>query len=90
MATYTIILPYVAPEVSTQWHPTVAVGPFSTLQRGNFTTQADAVAWARKNLNGAPYTIKQIEARHICSAMWSLNGECDPQCPAYDSHTQQE
>jgi hypothetical protein len=34
------------------------VGPFSTLTRGVFKTHGEAIAWARENLNGTPYTIK--------------------------------
>jgi hypothetical protein len=58
---YTIVLPYVAARFATQWHPTEATGPLSTLTRGAFPTEADALVWAQTRLNGTPYSIRLIK-----------------------------
>jgi hypothetical protein len=61
MNNYTILIPYVPSEFRTQWHPTDYVGPFSVLQRGAFTSIADAITWAQLNLNGTPYSVRPVE-----------------------------
>ena len=61
MSYYTVIVPWVPHQFQTEWHPTIDVGPFSTLQRGAFETVAEAIKWAQKNLNGTPYTIRAAE-----------------------------
>ena len=57
---FTVRIPYIEPPLATQWHPTEATGPLAVLVRGNFTSKADAVAWARLNLEGTPYSIEPI------------------------------
>lgn len=57
-AYYTVIVPYVAPEFQTEWHPTENTGPFAILSRGAFKSEASAIAWARAHLNGTPYSLK--------------------------------
>lgn len=58
---YTVLIPYVPAPYRTQWHPTTASGPFSRLTRGSFETVGEAIEWARKNLDGTPYEIKEFE-----------------------------
>lgn len=55
---FTVAIPFAPHEFRTPFHPDTDVGPFSTLTRGVFKTRAEAIAWARENLNGTPYTIK--------------------------------
>lgn len=57
---WTVLVPYVSPKFQTQWHPLCKAGPFAVLSRGAFATEDLAIAWAQKNLNGTPYTIKSI------------------------------
>ena len=59
---YTILIPYVPAPYATRWHPTYHSGPFARLTRGNFKTVGEGIEWARKNLDGTPYEIKEIEA----------------------------
>lgn len=54
---FSCVVPYCASAL-TEWHGDPE-GSFSTLTRGAFKTEADAVAWARANLNGAPYSIRR-------------------------------
>jgi hypothetical protein len=61
MKNFTVIVPFVPSEFRTQWHPTEDVGPFSTLQRGAFTSISDAIVWAQQNLNGTPYSVRPVE-----------------------------
>lgn len=57
---WTIIVPYVPREFRTEWHPTQSDGPFRTLSRGSFDTEALAIQWAQTKLNGTPYSLKLI------------------------------
>lgn len=57
---YTVIVPFVPREFRTEWHPPSDVGPFAVLSRGAFASVGDAIAWARVNLNGTPYSIRFI------------------------------
>lgn len=59
---YTIRIPYAENESGyppTPWHPTDRTGPFSSLLRGDFSMVQDAYRWARENLAGYPYSIKE-------------------------------
>ena len=58
---FTIVVPYVHHAFRTQWHPTQSDGPFAVLCRGAFATEAEAIEWARVNLNGTPYSVKRYE-----------------------------
>jgi hypothetical protein len=59
---YVVIVPFVPREFRTEWHPTEDVGPFSTLQRGTFTSMSEAISWGRDNLNGTPYSVRFVES----------------------------
>ena len=65
---YTVIVPH--SERPTAWHPTERTGRFSTLSRGAFPTKWAAEDWARKHLQGNPYSLKRFrhysdyEGRH--------------------------
>jgi hypothetical protein len=51
---FTVVIPPVGPKHATQWHaPT-------TVTRGAFSTEDGAIEWAKKNLEGAPYSTKEI------------------------------
>ncbi len=54
---WTVVVPFVAPEFQTAWHPTDSTGAFSTLHRGVFHSQSEAIEWGQKNLNGTPYSL---------------------------------
>lgn len=54
---YTVIVPW--SDRPTIWHPTERIGPFTTLSRGAFATEAAAHDWATR-LAGEPYTVKLI------------------------------
>jgi hypothetical protein len=54
---FTLSVPWVPAPLATEWHPTESAGPFATLTRGSFATFAEAVAWARAHLAGAPYSV---------------------------------
>ena len=54
---YTVVIPYVDRLFSTMWHPTEKEGTMSSLTRGCFKTQTDAIRWAQRELNGTPYSI---------------------------------
>jgi len=54
---FTVVIPFAPKPYRTEWHPTDDVGPFSTLTRGSFDTIAEAIEWAKANLNGTPYSI---------------------------------
>lgn len=58
---FTLVIPYVALSVRTEWHPTEPTGPFKTLTRGNFKTELEAIEWAQKKLNGTPYTVQLVQ-----------------------------
>jgi hypothetical protein len=58
---FSVLVPYVEPEYSTEWHPTTSTGPFAVLTRGIFGTEGEAIKWARKHLEGTPYSIKRVE-----------------------------
>ncbi len=60
-AYYSVIVSAVPAEFATEWHPTERTGPFATLVRGAFATEADAIRWARERLNGTPYRIERVE-----------------------------
>jgi hypothetical protein len=61
MASYfTVRIPFVPAQHATEWHPTEAIGAFSTLTRGCFATVDAAIAWAKTKLNGTPYTIVEV------------------------------
>jgi exonuclease I len=55
-------VPYVDPAYATKWHPTESTGPFAVLVRGAFVTQGEGIEWARKHLNGTPYTLTLEES----------------------------
>ncbi len=57
---FTVLVPFVAKN-ATKWHPTTTVGPFATLTRGAFKTEAEAHTWARENLGGHPYEVTTFE-----------------------------
>lgn len=45
----------------TRWHPTTCTGPFATLVRGQFETEADAHEWARVNgVHPDTYTVEPV------------------------------
>lgn len=57
---FTVIIPYT--EIGmTEWHPNTPEGPFSTLSRGAFLTEAEAITWATDRLNGQPYSIRFVD-----------------------------
>jgi hypothetical protein len=56
----TIRIPYVPPAFQTEWHPTERKGVLSTLTRGNFATEGEAIEWAREHLKGAPYALMTV------------------------------
>ena len=56
---FSVLVPYVPAKFATKWHPTSETGPFSVLSRGAFKTFDEAVSWARKNLEGLPYEVKE-------------------------------
>jgi hypothetical protein len=58
---YSVLIPWVPVKYQTQWHPTEATGPFSTLCRGVFSTPEEAIEWAKKHLNGTPYSVHQYQ-----------------------------
>jgi len=58
---WTVIIPYVKRELATVWHPTDSAGPFSTLTRGSFKTEEEAVRWAREKLAGTPYSTRLVD-----------------------------
>ncbi len=56
---------------TTEWHPTERTGPFSTLARGEFDTQSQAHAWARKHLGKkAKYKVKAHKSLKKKYASW--------------------
>lgn len=57
---WTVIIPYVGLTRGTKWHPTEGEGPFSTLSRGAFDTEAQALAWAEEHLPGHSFTLRRI------------------------------
>lgn len=57
---FTIVIPWVEACFATPWHPTEKHGAFSTLTRGVFPTEHDAILWAKRELNGTPYQIARI------------------------------
>jgi hypothetical protein len=57
---YTVVIPWVPFPRRTEWHPTVAVGPFSSLTRGAFRTMQQAFEWASSHLGKPPYEVKWI------------------------------
>lgn len=59
-AYFTVEIPWVEPARRTAWHPTVSTGPLSTLTRGAFDTPELAHEWARKHLDGNPYTLQYV------------------------------
>jgi len=87
---FSVSVPWVPIKYRTQWHPDTAVGPFSVLSRGAFPTMDEAVEWGRTHLEGAPYTIAEINvpsyrvtARHVDTCLSSYlqdghnrDGEC--------------
>ncbi len=73
---YTIVVPYVAPEFATEWHPTqpgdeIPGAPFHVLTRGAFSTEREAILWAQDKLNGTPYSIRYIPADEGTDDEWS-------------------
>ena len=58
---YTIVVPFAPFQFATEWHPTEPTGPFATMVRGVFKTEAEAILWGKKHLNGTPYTVKVYE-----------------------------
>jgi hypothetical protein len=62
---YTILVPWAPKIYATKWHPTDIVGPFSTLNRGAFATYEEAIVWAKRELNGTPYTVQKINPEEI-------------------------
>lgn len=58
---FSVLVPYVPREFQTEWHPDKPDGPFSTLTRGAFPTFGGAIDWARKHLNGAPYSVREYQ-----------------------------
>lgn len=63
LPSYSVIIPWVASEFATVWHPVDRVGTFAVIQRGAFATEKLAVEWAQKRLNGCPYSVR----RNVCS-----------------------
>lgn len=59
---FTVLIPFVGPELRTVWHPTEATGPFATLSRGAFDSEEEAKKWGDTCLKGAPYSIREIDA----------------------------
>lgn len=60
METYfTVVIPY--SETPTSWHPTSPTGPFATLTRGAFASIEEATAWAARELEGQPFTVRAID-----------------------------
>ena len=57
---WTVIVPPVPVQYRTSWHPTERFGPFAVLSRGAFPTEAEAIEWGQKHLNGTPYTVRQV------------------------------
>jgi hypothetical protein len=57
---WTLVVPYVAPQFATEWHPTEATGPLSTLTRGAFASLDEAIQWGRDHLKGTPYTVREV------------------------------
>jgi hypothetical protein len=57
-AYYTVIIPWVERQFATEWHPTDAAGPLSTLGRGAFSRREEAIRWAQEHLEGTPYSIQ--------------------------------
>lgn len=53
---YSVLIPFTAKN-PTKWHPTEAVGPFSTLTRGAFKTYGEAEKWAQENLEGHAFAV---------------------------------
>jgi hypothetical protein len=53
---YTVRIPYTVAG-QTQWHPTEATGPFSTLVRGCHRTLDAALTWAREHLGATAYSV---------------------------------
>lgn len=56
---FSLLIPYVAPPLATQWHPLAPEGPFSVLSRGAFPTKQAARRWAKAHLRGSPYELKR-------------------------------
>lgn len=54
----TVVIPW--SDKPTKWHPTEKEGPFSVLIRGAFRTEREAHAWARANLEGQPYSLREV------------------------------
>ena len=53
---YTVVIPPVSDEFATAWH-----APDTTLTRGVFNSEKEAIAWARQRLGGAPYSIRKVD-----------------------------
>ncbi len=62
---YTVVIPY--SKEPTKWHPP---NPGAKLTRGAHEKRADAVAWAKSNLRGQPYTITAHEDVNRPKASW--------------------
>lgn len=58
---FSVVIPYVSPLMATKWHPTFDVGAFSSVVRGAFKSEDEAIVWARKNLNGNPYSVRRFD-----------------------------
>ena len=62
---YSVIVHYVEPRLATVWHPTESTGPFATLSRGAFRTEAQAEQWAQDHLQGTPYHIRLYTCDYV-------------------------
>lgn len=63
---FTVAFSYVAPQWQTLWHPTDKDGPFSTLTRGAFQTELEALQWVDKNVANGLGQYEGVEIRKVC------------------------
>ncbi len=72
---FSVVIPPAEPgEPKTKWHST------STVTRGAFDTKAEAEKWAKKNLEGSPYTVKKYPGatpsqNKKAATVYNLNGK---------------
>lgn len=57
---WTVIVPSVPAALRTPWHPTERGGKFDPLTRGSFSSEEEAIGWAKEHLNGMPYSVREI------------------------------
>lgn len=58
---FTCVVPFVPLAFRTEWHPTTNTGPFRTLHRGAFASEAEAIEWGKAHLGGCPYSVREID-----------------------------